>query len=289
MYEQLPQNTFPKTSYVLPSDDIEETIQRLKSDGFTFPFCVKPDVGMKGLLFRKIDNEEELRYYHKHVPVEYIVQDLVEAPLEVSVFYYRFPNKKAGVITGFIQKDLMTVVGDGEKTLLQLISEHPNAKHRLDEMKTKHASNLDKIVAEGQQYILTYAANLNRGARFTNLMHLADEKLTNIFDVISRKTSFYYGRFDLKCDSIEQLKEGKFLILEFNGSGAEPNHVYHSNYSWFKALSVFLFHWKILFQISMYNHKQGIEFWRFKEGWNFLQHAKHHFALLEKLDNEILV
>jgi len=35
---------------------------------------------MKGILFRKIDNEEQLAKYHERIPVEYIVQDLIELP-----------------------------------------------------------------------------------------------------------------------------------------------------------------------------------------------------------------
>ena len=49
---------------------------------------------MKGILFRKIDTEDQLKKYHDRIPVEYIVQDLVELPVEVSVFYYRHPSAK---------------------------------------------------------------------------------------------------------------------------------------------------------------------------------------------------
>ena len=48
---------------------------------------------MKGILFRKIDNEDQLMKYHERIPVEYIVQDLIELPVEVSVFYYRYPGQ----------------------------------------------------------------------------------------------------------------------------------------------------------------------------------------------------
>lgn len=289
MYEQLPESLCPKTIYVSPGDPIVEVISRVKESGFVYPFCVKPDVGMKGLLFRKIDREDELRTYHEQITVDYIVQELVEAPLEVSVFYYRYPWEEQGVITGFIQKELMEVRGDGKKPILQLIEEHPKAKHRLDEMKVKHAAHLHLIPSEGEPYILTYAANLNRGARFTNLAHLIDESLLVIFDEISHKTSFYYGRYDIKCGSIKDLKQGHFMILEFNGSGAEPNHVYHSNYSWFGALSVFLMHWKVLYKISVYNHKKGVPYWPLKKGLNFLKEARKHFDQMEEDDRKILV
>jgi hypothetical protein len=289
MYDLLPPSSYPKTIFVDPSEHWEDVKGRVA--GFTYPFCVKPDVGMKGLLFRKIDSESQLFKYHSMVPVVYIVQDWVDYPLEVSVFYYRYPHQKKGVITGFIQKDLMEVTGDGRSTLLELIMRHPKAMYREEEMTIKHKEKLEEVIAAGEKYPLAHAANLNRGAKFTNLSHLIDEKLTSVFDELSYPTQFYYGRYDIKCNSIEELKEGKnFTILEFNGSGAEPNHVYNSGFTLFQAQKVFLMHWKVLYRISRYNHVNGIKrYWPFAEGLRFLRDAKKHLKVLERSDQEILI
>ena len=187
MYELLPEGSYPKTVYVSPADDFEQVKKTVEENGVTYPFCVKPDVGMKGLLFRKIDSEQQLEYYHGLMPADYVIQELVMLPLEVSVFYYRYPNEQKGVITGFIQKDLMEVTGDGRNTLLQLIQEHPKAKFREEEMRIKHADHLNKVLPKDERYFLSYAANLNRGARFTNLDHLIDEQLTSLFDEFSHR------------------------------------------------------------------------------------------------------
>jgi hypothetical protein len=104
---------------------------------------------MKGLLFRKVDNEKKLEIYHTKIPIEYIVQDLVDYPLEVSVFYYRHPNRQKGIITGFIQKELMDVTGDGQRSLWTLIEAHPKAKHRLEEMRIKHSEYLEVVLPQG--------------------------------------------------------------------------------------------------------------------------------------------
>jgi hypothetical protein len=290
MYDQLPKGSFPRTVYVASGEPFEAVKQKLQENGFVYPFIVKPDVGMKGLLFRKIDNESQLAFYHRRMPVEYIIQDLVEFPLEVSVFYYRMPDSAKGAITGFIQKDLMDVVGDGTSTLWQLILQHPKAKHRLEEMKVKHEANLGRVIPSSERYILTYAANLNRGASFTNLSEQIDEQLVHVFDAISRPAQFYYGRYDIKCSSVSDLKNGSnFAILEFNGSGAEPNHVYNCGFSLIRALREFLFHWKVLYKISQYNHKHGHPYWSFLRGWRYLRQAKKHLKVLEQLDQEILI
>ena len=290
MYEQLPEGLYPTTIYVEPTLSFDEIKKTIIEKGLVYPICVKPQVGLKGLLFRKVDNEEKLRFYHQNVPLPYLIQSLVEAPLEVSVFYYRHPNKEKGVISGFIQKEMMHVFGDGKQTLWQLVLQHPKAQHRLEEMRIKHEHSLEKVLPVGEKYILTYAANLNRGASFTNLHEQIDENLLNLFDPLSHRCSWYYGRYDLKCNSIKELKQGKFVILEFNGAGAEPNHVYNAGYSWLQALKVFAHHWKVLYQIGKYNHKyNGVRYWRNKEGYEWMKQAGKHGELLEKLDREILI
>lgn len=290
MYDLLPKEFYPKTIYLSPKDNFEDIKQLVAQNGFTYPFVVKPDIGMKGLLFRKVDNEKELRTYHEKNQVDYIIQDLVDYPLEVSVFYYRFPNHDKGVITGFIQKELMDVYGNGKNTLWELIQNHPKARHRPEEMRIKHEEHLSRVIPDGERYILTHAANLNRGARFTNLEHLIDDRLLAVFDAISHHASFFYGRYDIKCSSVEDLKQGKnFSILEFNGSGAEPNHVYNTGYTLFQAYEVFLRHWNVLYKISKYNKEHGLPYWPVLKGWRFLREAKKHLKVLEKSDTEILI
>jgi len=288
MYALLPSQLYPKTIFVKPGESFINVKKRVAASGFTYPFCTKPDVGMKGLLFRKIDSEKDFQAYHQQVPVAYLVQELVSFPLEVGVFYYRLPHQPHGVISGFIQKEVMEVVGDGQHTLLQLIQVHPKARHREEEMRAKHVAQFEKVLAAGERYPLTYAANLNRGARFINLQHEVDESLVQLFDTLSGPAQFYYGRYDIKCNSIAELKQGKnFSILEFNGAGAEPNHVYHTGHSLFAALRVWLHHWKVLYQISKYNHQQGIRYWPFEKGWRFLRQAKKHLQVLEEWDAKI--
>jgi hypothetical protein len=286
MYEQLPLNSFPKTIYILHDLPFEDVKMKIELHGFRYPFIVKPDIGMKGMLFRKIDDEEHLKKYHEKIPVEYIVQDLVEMPIELSVFYYRHPAQLKGVISGMIQKELLEVYGDGKSTLWELILQHPRAKFRLEEMKHRHEHRLNRVLPKDQHFYLSYAGNHNRGARFINQIHQVDEKLLKLFDDLSHYTDkFYYGRYDIKCTSIDDLKEGKnYSILEFNGCGAEPNHIYDAGISIWAAYKEILKHWKVLYEISKYNHENGTPYWSFRRGWNFLSEAKRHFRFLEKYD-----
>ena len=129
-----------------------------------------------------------------------------------------------------------------------LIDNYDRANFRMKELKSKHTGKLDEIIPIGQPYILSHALNLSRGGKLVSLEHEKDASLLKVFDGISLHTKhFYYGRYDIKCASVEALKQGKdFSILEYNGCGAEPHHIYGSGNSLFQAYSIVLKHWKVL-------------------------------------------
>ncbi len=286
MYDQLPPHTFPKTQLIRHGIDFSEVLTITNKNHFTYPFAVKPDVGMMGFMFRAISNEDDLRQYHELMPADYLIQELVTYPNELSVFYYRFPNEQIGHITGFIRKDHLTVTGDGSSTLLELILNYPRVRYRVEEMRSKHNERLDTVIPKGEKFYLSHALNLSRGGKMVSLAHEKDERLLGVFDELSHYAGhFYYGRYDIKCESIDDLKEGKnFLILEYNGCGAEPHHIYGNGHTLIEAYRIVLQHWKVLYNISKYNERNGVDYWEFRKGYKFLRSAKKHFKLLKKLD-----
>ncbi|MEO7444217.1 MAG: hypothetical protein ABIT96_12710, partial [Ferruginibacter sp.] len=255
MYDLLPAHLYPETFNVKPADSLASIQQHLTDNHISFPFIVKPEIGGQGILFRKIDDQEQLEAYHKKMPVEYIVQQMVQYPMEVSVFYIRHPESKKGKVTGFLHKIPLQVTGDGRKSLKELVQAHPKANKREEELLAKHQENWDRVLPEGERYMLSYAANHNRGAHFVDLKEYIDDDLVKVFDAISVEIKdFFYGRYDIMCQSIEDLKGGKnFAILEFNGCGAEPNHFYDTGYTLIGAYKEILKHWKDLYAISDYN------------------------------------
>ncbi|TDH25159.1 hypothetical protein EXU57_13710 [Segetibacter sp. 3557_3] len=286
MYAQLPEGTYPRSIYVQHDELFTLVLERVKAAGFEYPFAVKPDVGMMGLMFRQIHNDDQFKRYHELMPSLYIVQEMVNFPLEVSVFYFRYPWEQTGTITGFLKKEFLEVIGDGRSTLLQLLERYERVTFRLDEMKVKHREKLGEILKKGERYCLSYALNLSRGGKLVSLAHEIDEPLTALFDKLSLETgTFYYGRYDIRCASIEALKRGReYSILEYNGCGAEPHHIYGNGNSLLKAYKIVLFHWKVLYRISRFNHANGHPTWTYRQGLLFLRAARKHFSRLKQLD-----
>lgn len=288
MFDLLDKAVYPNTIYIQPHQPFDEVVQQMKEAGLVYPVAVKPDIGTKGLCFRKIENETELKKYHQTLPVDYLIQDMIEWPLELSLFYVRYPNQEKGKITGLIAKEYMQVVGNGKSNLLSLIQAHPKAQHFETELKLKHATNLNNIIPAGETYLLSITGNHNRGARFINLQEEIDEQLLQVFDRISSdKTDFYYGRYDIKTTSLNDLRQGKNIsILEFNGVGAEPNHIYDCGMSYWQALKVIAIHWNHMYRIGKLNHQKGVPYYGFIRGFLHLRKAMNRYKELAVYDAE---
>lgn len=289
MHELIPPHLLPKYFNVQAQEDFKEIVNKITQLGFQYPIIVKPEIGGQGVLFRKLDNENQLKNYHQKIPVDYFIQEYISYPIEASLFYCRYPNQQKGIITGFLQKIPLHVIGDGNKSLGELIRSHAKAKKYWKDLSVKNEGNLKKIIPSGKKYILSYAANHNRGAQFVNLTNEVNAGMVDMLDKISVGINdFFYGRYDIMCQSLEDLKQGKnYFILEFNGCGAEPNHFYDNHFTIVQAWNEILKHWKILFKISRYNYSQGIDYWPFWKGFHFLRKAKKDFKRLKQVDKMI--
>ena len=286
VYAQMPEDVYPRTCLIKPAEDFEAVKKRVADTGLQYPFVVKPDIGRKGLLFRKIDNEAQLLEYHNYCPIDYLVQELVDLPMELGVFYVRHPSKQKGEVTGIVYRELQEVHGDGTTPLRTLIQHHPQAGQREEEMFRKHAAFLDWVPAPGERYVLSYAVNRSRGSRLHNVSHEADEQLTALFDRISLHSGgFFWGRFDVKCSNFEDLRAGRnFSILEYNGAGAGVSHIYHCGNSLWQAYAEILRHWRMLFEICTWNNAHGHPYWPFWKGLRYIRTIKQHIELLDKYD-----
>lgn len=295
MYGQLPPGLYPKSHYIAPDDPFVAVEQLVQTEFGGYPVAAKPDVGMMGLLFRVLRSPDDLRQYHTRVGVDYILQELITYPLEVSVFYYRLPGAARGSITGFVRKDELAVVGDGHSTVRMLLEAYAPVQFRLGEFYAKHANRLTDVLPTGEVYPLSPALNQTRGGQLVSLAPEIDDQLLALFDRLSHATGpFYFGRYDIKCASVADLKAGRnFSILEFNGAGAAPHHVYSTSagrrYSLGQAWGTVLHHWAMLARIARENHRRGVPHWSFWRGWQQLKQAQLHLLHLKETDAQLLV
>jgi len=288
MYDRLPKSYFPKTIYINHEAPFTEVVNEVQANSFSYPFIVKPTIGMEGILFRKIDREEHLQAYHQQIPVDYMIQEFANYPLEIGLFYYRYPDQKSGVISALFFKKFPVIKGDGISSIKELLErDRPEITEELTKL---DPSELEKILAKDEMINLSFVGNRYHGVTFHDLSEKIDAELLALFDNLSHSSGFYFGRYDIRCASIEDLKNGiNFSILEFNGAGSIPNHIYTGKYSIWQAYKEIAKHWKVLYQISLYNHRQGLPYWSLLKGAFYLREAKKRFRFLRKCDAALIL
>jgi len=278
--EHLPENLRPCTLYIRSDSDPQETLARIKDKGLTFPLIGKPDVGERGWLVQKIDSENDFLRYTDQMKVDFLIQEYVDLPMELGVFYYRIPGEDIGHISSITEKEFLTVQGDGKSSLKRLIQSNPRAKLQSKTLHHQYGSELDRILARGERKILVTIGNHRLGTAFLNGNYLINSQLVDIFHrIASGFEGFYFGRFDIRCRDAVNLYQGNFRIMELNGAGAEPTHIYHPGASIWEAYRVILAHLRILFQVSVLNNKAGHKYMTLKEGLQFLGRVRHYKKL----------
>ena len=266
IFKLMPKEYYPATILANSSDDIEMLLMRMKVAGIQFPVIAKPDRGERGWGVKKVSSATELAEYRKTMKVDFLVQAYVGYPLELSVFYYRNPNSQKGMITSVTLKKLLTVTGDGCSTIGDLIQHNNRSFLQYNKLKQSRQIDFSRVLELGEHEVLVPYGNHVLGAMFLDYNHIIDDELVNTFDMISKKIpGFYFGRYDLRCSSIEELKLGKNIsILELNGAGAEPAHIYNPGFSFFKAQKVIADHYNMMYEAAFINKQAGVPFMSFK-------------------------
>lgn len=254
----LPEEYVPKSVLHQSESSLEETIKALQDQGISYPMIVKPDIGFRGLLVKKIENEKDLIAYLTKYPIDIIIQEFLTHEHECGIFYYRHPNQESGTVTSITLKEFLTIRGDGKKTIKELVQTDDRAFLYYDLIKDDPMIDWKLILDKGQSLKLSSIGNHSKGTRFINGNQFINKELEKSLDKLNRQVNgWFYGRLDIKYHSLEDLYQGKFKVLELNGILAEPTHIYDaSKTTYWKALKTIRTHWKQLYKIARYNHDQ---------------------------------
>ncbi len=283
IYNLLPMACYPHTLFFKKDTGITEILNSVRKQQFKYPLIGKPDIGMKGLSVKKLENEADLVEYCLLSKVDFLVQEFVPFENEAGIFYYRFPGEKHGHISGIVGKEFLKVTGDGQSSIMDLLKKEKRYVLQLKVLKETYGDFLNGILKEGQEFILVPYGNHVRGSKFTDISYLIDEKLTQAVDKVCRQVDgFYYGRLDIRYHSWEELREGKnFSIIELNGAGSEPTHIYDPGHSVFFAWKEIIKHWNILYAISRMNYdKARRPYMNLRTGLNMLRENKRYVKLI---------
>lgn len=273
---KIPEKYVPKTMIFHQPVTKGQVMEEIRKAGLQWPLIFKPDVGERGFLVQRIAHEGEMTSYLENIKGSFLVQECIVSPLEFGVFYMRIPGEAQGRVTSLVEKEMLSVTGDGRSTLKELILAKPRARLQWKKFEWRYGERLNTIVPAGEKVELVSIGNHALGTRFINAAHLINNCLNETFDGISQSIpGFYFGRFDLRCDSLEDLYAGRVKIMELNGCGAEPGHIYDMEKGglW-DAFKTPVLYWRKLYHISRANHKKGIPYASFREALGYYRKFK---------------
>lgn len=282
IYDIIPSQYIPETLFFKKGQPADEILAAVKQSGIDFPCIAKPDIGAKGRGVEMIETLDEIASYAVKIDMDFLVQELISYREEVGIFYIRIPDRTDGFISGIVAKEFLIVKGDGFSTITQLLQRQPRYHFQLVALQKMYGEVLQKVLPEGEERNLVPFGNHARGAKFIDVTDWADAAFTKTFDIIFKQIpEFYFGRLDIMYSNFEDLKAGKnFSIIELNGAGSEPTHIYDPKHSIFFAWKEIAWHFKMLCQISMQNHKRGYPYLTVKEG---MQMFKENNQVVRKL------
>jgi hypothetical protein len=282
IYKLVPEALQPRTIFFPHNSEPESVLEQLIHKDFHFPLIGKPDIGGRGRGIKKLDDARSVIAYVSVVPFDFHIQEFITYDNEAGIFYYRYPQDKLGKISGIVHKEFLKVIGDGMHSIRNLLKENPRGILQLPQLEINEPEILSLVLPAGEIFTVSHYGNHARGALFLDDSKSVSDALTKVIDEICQHIpEFYFGRLDIRYESKALLEQGKsFIILEVNGAGSEPTHIYDPSHSIFFAWKEIIRHWILLLKISIANHRRGHPYLSVSEGLRMFKKDKLDSALL---------
>jgi len=269
----LPPRILPRSIFVSPGQSLENVQLALQHAGIEFPVVAKPNVGERGFLIKKVKDAATLHEHLARFPTDFIVQEFLTLPVEASLLFHRFPGENGAFgITSVCIKEFMAVRGDGVSDVRTLMAEEVRSAFQLERFERESPEVLGQVPALGETILLEPIGNHARGTKFLNGNYVIDKELIAAFEPICRNIEgVLYGRFDLKCASLEALRRGEFKVMELNGVLGEPAHIYDPAFGMWRAYRDLWRHWRLLFRLHRAQLRAGVQPVSHREAWHIVR------------------
>ncbi len=238
--------------------------------GLTFPLVLKPDVGERGRGVVIARDWASVGKTLREEPAPMIAQAYVSG-VEFGLFYVRRPTAEHGEIFSITEKQPVAVVGDGGRTLEELILADDRAVCMARFFLGRHEARLDEVPPAGASVPLSELGTHSRGALFLDGTHRVTPALTAAVERVSRAhAGFYFGRYDVRTPSAEALRRGEFTVIELNGLTSESTSIYDPRHSVWFGWRVLCRQWRVAFAIAAENRAAGKTPLTLREVWTLV-------------------
>ncbi|GAB5559385.1 MAG: carboxylate--amine ligase [Synoicihabitans sp.] len=246
----------------------------MAENGLSYPIVLKPDRGERGegVVIAKTARETEAAL--REITGAIVAQAYVPG-LEFGVFYVRRPGESTGEIFALTEKRDVHVTGDGRTTLQDLILADGRAVEMARFFLAEFRDRLDEIPDSGERVRLSELGTHCRGSLFLDGGGLVTSRLEQTIDAVSQTYGgFYFGRYDVRADSVESLQQGDFKVIELNGVTSEATGMYDPRHSVWHGWATLCHQWRLAFEIGASNRARGSKVWSIGELLGLLQEHK---------------
>jgi hypothetical protein len=265
--DNIPRKYRPKSALLLAKQSPEAWYNLLKNNHLEFPLIAKPTVGGRGLMVEKIESFPALQAYLQRFKVDFLIEEFIDAPLEATVLYWKNPVTQESGILSIALKKLLTVRGDNRSSVRALLSPCFRGKLQIERLEKEKPDLLNTIPNCGEIVLIEPIGNHCRGTLFLNANNLITADMVAKFDTIQAELPRYnIFRIDLKVPSQSDLQQGRNIkILEINGVGSEPAHIYDPEISLLQIWRDTYKLWQKIYEIGTAYHQLGVPYQPFSD------------------------
>lgn len=244
----------------LPPAERLATITRFRAEhGLSLPLVLKPDVGQRGSGVSILRDEGSLeRFVTLEMTVDHVVQEYVTG-VEYGIFWIRLPGEPRGRIFSVTEKRMPVLVGDGHRTLEELILDDDRAVCLAEGYFERNAARLHTVPAPRERVQLVELGTHCRGAIFLDGCSIVTPALEEWIDEVSRTfEGFHFGRYDVRGPSEDHFRRAAGIqVIELNGVTSEATHLYDPKHSLKEAYAILFEQWRLAFEIGAANVLKG--------------------------------
>ena len=242
-------------------DQLAAAMSAMRDAELRFPVVAKPDLGCCGFGVRRLDDALELADYLARYPLgeSLMLQRYLDEPGEAELFYARHPEQAQGQLLRILLRHYPQVVGDGVSTVAQLIG----ADRRLARAHRRRREHIvhynpHRIPAKGEAVRLSLIGSIRVGGRCEDASTLAtSELLATVEAVAGDMPQFHVGRFDVRYSNLQELRAGRFTIMQVNGAGSGAEQAWDPGYSLRQVYRIVFARQRMLFALGAYHRARG--------------------------------
>ena len=263
----IPPQYRPKTAVLEQGDTLREIHQKMGNARLDFPLVIKPIVGCRGLLVKKVLSIAEILRHLEEYNTNFLLEEYIDYPIEGAVLYWKNPETGKSDIQSVTLKAFLSVKGDGKTSIKDLLMQNPRGVLQVKRLEKQKPDLMASIPKYNEHITVEPIGNHCRGTQFLNYNHLVNQKMVQAYDQIQENLpGCYVFRLDVKAPSIDDLQAGRNLkILEINGVGADPAHIFDPQTPLIEMFHAYIRLWQKIYEVSKVLHRQGIAYMTYRD------------------------